>query len=63
MREDTEGSDLIKEAILDDDERTLYLYGWGGFNTIARALISIADDYKNTNQWNEIYQKIIEIYF
>ncbi len=60
VREDTEGSDLIKEAILDDDERTLYLYGWGGFNTIARALLSIADEYQNTAEWEEVYNKIVE---
>lgn len=40
-REDTEGSDYIKSAILDDDERSLFILTWGGFNTVARALISI----------------------
>ena len=38
MEHSTEGSDLIKKHILDDDERTLYLQVWGGTNTIARAL-------------------------
>lgn len=58
VRYDTEGSNLIKAAILDNDERKLYLMNWGGFNTVARALLSIADDYKNTAQWEEIRQKI-----
>lgn len=58
VRADTEGSDLIKEAILDDDPRTLYLFSWGGFNTIARALLSIADDYKDTDQWESILDKV-----
>ncbi len=55
VREDTEGSDLIKEAILDKDERILYLLSWGGVNTIVRALLSIAEQYKDTDQWEEIY--------
>jgi|GEM_PF-51586 len=55
----TEGSNLIKEAILDDDPRQLYLQAWGGPNTIAMALKSIEDDYKSSNhpdysdaEWN-----------
>jgi hypothetical protein len=55
VREDTEGSNLIKEAILDKDDRILYLLSWGGVNTIVRALLSIAEEYKNTDQWENIY--------
>lgn len=59
VREDTEGSDWIKNAILDDDDRKLYLLTWGGFNTTARALLSIYDDYKDDEaKWNEIRDKI-----
>lgn len=58
VRFDTEGSDLIKNAILDDDPRTLYVLTWGGFNTTARALLSIADDYRGTDQWDAIYNKV-----
>jgi len=58
VREETEGSKLIKEAILDDDDRTLYLQSWGGANTIVRALMSIAEEYKETDQWDEIYKKV-----
>lgn len=55
VREDTEGSNLIKEAILDKDERILYLLSWGGVNTIVRALLSIAEEYKSSDQWEDIY--------
>ena len=60
VREDTEGSNLIKEAILDDDERNLFILNWGGFNTVARALLSIYDEYSETDQWDEIYQKVCD---
>ncbi len=36
----------------------MYLQVWGGTNTIARALKSIEDTYKNTPEWNSIYSKI-----
>lgn len=58
MTKDTEGSDFIKAKLLDDDMTTLYLQAWGGTNTIARALKSIEDTYKNTPNWENIYQKI-----
>lgn len=58
MAKDTEGSDFIKEKLLDDDMTPLYLQVWGGTNTIARALKSIEDQYKNTSQWQQIYQKV-----
>lgn len=60
VRFDTDGSNLIKKAILDEDERTLYLQSWGGANTIVRALMSIANDYKDTDQWKEIQTKVTE---
>jgi hypothetical protein len=58
MDKDTEGSDFIKKKLLDDNMAPLYLQVWGGTNTIARALKSIEDEYKNTNQWEAIYKKI-----
>lgn len=63
MAKDTEGSDFIKEKLLDDDMSPLYLQVWGGTNTIARALKSIEDQYKNTSgrqsaEWNKIYNKV-----
>lgn len=57
-RFDTEGSDMIKEALLDNDERYLYIQLWGGANTTARALLSIEEEYREKKEWNEIYQKV-----
>lgn len=58
VRFETEGSNLIKDAILDDDPRLLHLQVWGGANTIVRALMSIYETYKDTDQWDTIYQKV-----
>ena len=58
MATDTEGSLFIKECILDEREDKLLLQAWGGCNTIAAALRSIEDDYKDTDQWEEIYNKV-----
>ena len=58
VREATEGSDYIKDAILDDDTRPVYIESWGGFNTVARALLSIAEEYKDTDEWDSIYKKV-----
>jgi len=58
MKEDTEGSDLIKEILLDDQEGPVYVQIWGGTNTLARALKSIDDEYRGTDQWDHIYSKV-----
>ena len=58
MDEITEGSEFLKNIILDDDPRVLYIETWGGTNTTARALKSIEEEYKNTPQWEEIQEKI-----
>ncbi|MEZ4852467.1 MAG: DUF1593 domain-containing protein [Bacteroidia bacterium] len=58
MEKDTPGSDFIKAKLLDDNMEPLYLQVWGGTNTIARALKSIEDEYKNSDQWSEIYDKV-----
>jgi hypothetical protein len=58
MAEDTPGSDLIRDLILDTDPRTLYLQAWGGTNTIARALASIAASHSNFSSWNEMKARI-----
>ncbi len=60
MEKDTEGSDFIKAKLLDDNMEPLYLQVWGGTNTIARALKSIEDQYKNTSQWSAIYKKVCD---
>ena len=58
MEKNTDGSDFIKKKLLDDDMTPLYLQVWGGTNTIARALKSIEDEYKNTPKWQKIYAKV-----
>lgn len=60
VREDTEGSNLIKEAILDDDPRKLYIFSWGGVNTVVRALLSIEEEYGKTDEWESIQKKVID---
>lgn len=54
----SEGSELIRTHILDDDDRTLYLQVWGGTNTIARALLDIENAYRDTPEWPELQRKI-----
>ena len=58
-RFDTEGSELIKNAILDDDPRPLYIMHWGGINTTVRALMSIYEEYYGTEQWDAIKEKVV----
>lgn len=55
---DTEGSELIEAALLDDDPRPLYLQVWGGTNTIARALFSIETRYLGSDEWADIKAKV-----
>ncbi len=59
-RSDTEGSDFIKQCLLDDDERTLYLEAWGGSNTVARALMSIEEEHKDSSDWDTIRKSVSE---
>ena len=58
MDRDTDGSDFIKQILLDDDPSPVYLQIWGGTNTVARALKSIETQYKNTAEWPTVAQKV-----
>lgn len=60
MAVDTEGSNWIKEKLLDSDDSPIYLQAWGGTNTIARALKSIEEIYSGKENWKEIYKKVSE---
>lgn len=60
MDEDTDGSELIRKAIFKEDPRPLYLLAGGGTNTIARALKHIDEEYRGTDQWDEIYHRVCE---
>lgn len=58
MEKETDGSKFLEELFLDDDERKLYVQTWGGTNTTARALKSIEEKYKDSDQWEKIQKKI-----
>ncbi len=59
MLEETEGSLALEKLLLNnEDGEPLYVLLWGGCNTLARALKSIEEDYKDTDQWEAIYNKI-----
>ncbi|HEX6226945.1 MAG TPA: nucleoside hydrolase-like domain-containing protein [Chryseolinea sp.] len=58
MSTPTEGSDFIKNVLLDERNDPVYLQIWGGTNTVARALKSIEEEYKRTPEWNSIYAKV-----
>jgi len=51
---DTDGSNLIRNVLLDRDPQPVYLQAWGGTSTIARALKSIQERYSTTSQWKQI---------
>jgi hypothetical protein len=55
---ETDGSNLIKSLILDDQPGPLYVTAQGGESTISRALKSIYDQYAKTPQWDEIRAKV-----
>lgn len=58
MSKDTEGSDFIKDILLDNRPGPVYIQIWGGTNTLARALKSIEDDYKGSGEWKDIYRSV-----
>jgi len=55
---DTDGSNLIKALLLDDQEGPVFVTAQGGQSTIARALKSIYDQYSKTPQWEAIRDKV-----
>jgi hypothetical protein len=55
---DTDGSNLIKSLLLDDQPGPLYVTAQGGQSTIARALKSIYDQYSSTPQWEKIRDRV-----
>ena len=55
---DTDGSNLIKSLLLDDQPGPLYVTAQGGESTIARALKSIHDQYAKTPQWEAVRDKV-----
>ncbi|MDX8339772.1 DUF1593 domain-containing protein [Draconibacterium sp. IB214405] len=55
---DSPGSDRIKEILLDDDPRPVFIQVWGGPSTASRALKSIEEEYKDTPEWESIKAKV-----
>lgn len=51
MEASTDGSLMIKEALLDNDPRKVQFQVWGGTNTFARALMDIEEDYFQKGTW------------
>ena len=58
ISKDSPGSELIKSVIMDDVPGPLFITAWGGGSSIARALFSIENEYKNTPQWASIKEKV-----
>jgi len=58
MKEATEGSEFIKDILLDDEEGPVYVQIWGGTNTLARALKSIEEEYGGRADWDQSYGKV-----
>ena len=58
VRFETEGSRMIEDVMLDDDPRPLYIQSWGGINTVVRALMSVEEKYRGTEEWDDVYNKI-----
>lgn len=58
MEKETEGSNLIRNEILAQDDSRLYLQCWGGSNTVARALLSIEEEFGTDEDWPEIKEQI-----
>ena len=58
-REPTAGSELVEEVLLDDAPGKVFAQAWGGTNTIARALMSIDEQFRDTDRWDEIYALIV----
>lgn len=58
ISKETEGSNLIKNVLLDSIEGPVYITAWGGESTIARALKSIEEKYNNSPNWRAIKEKI-----
>lgn len=55
---DTPGSELIKNALLDDKPGPLFVQAWGGCSTIARALKSIEDIYSQQPGYEALKKRV-----
>ncbi len=60
MEKVTEGSELIRQVLLDDKAGPVHVQIWGGTNTLARALKCIEQAYRETDQWETIHRRVSE---
>ena len=58
MEGPTEGSELIRARMMDEDPRPLYVQVWGGTKTVARALMDIEEEYRGNPEWPALHEKI-----
>lgn len=56
--EPTPGSDLVRDVLLGDAPGKVFAQAWGGTNTIARALMSIEEEFRGTDRWDDIYELV-----
>ncbi|WP_345437369.1 DUF1593 domain-containing protein [Microbacterium gilvum] len=59
MAAPTPGSDLVRDVLLADAPGQVFAQAWGGTNTIARALLSIEEEYADTAEWDEVRARIV----
>ena len=58
--EETDGSRLIARALLDDRPGPVHLQVWAGTSTIARALMSIEEQYRGSSEWERVRKAVSE---
>ncbi|WP_240423921.1 DUF1593 domain-containing protein [Microbacterium halotolerans] len=58
VQEPTDGSELVREALLGKAPGRVFAQAWGGTNTIARALMSIEEAYRDTAEWRDVHELI-----
>ena len=58
ISQDSPGSERIKALLLDDKAGPLYLLSGAGLSTIGRALKSIEEEFKQTEQWENVYHRV-----
>ena len=60
ISKETEGSNLIKDVLMDKEKGPVFVTAWGGQSTIARALKSIEEAYQDKENWQAIQEKIYQ---
>ncbi len=54
----TPGSDLIADLLVDDEPGLIVAQAWGGFNTIARALLTVEERAREAGEWDEVRDRV-----